>query len=112
MINKRSVITAAVIILFGISLSVNAGAAEAPPANTYSGDFWSRSTLTGDWGGVRNDLAKKGVTFDLSLTQVYQGIVERRQEEGLGVRRPRRPQHSCRHTETRLVARRVPHGGG
>ncbi len=48
MANKRSVIIAAVIILFGISLSVNAGAAEAPPANTYSGDFWSRSTLTGD----------------------------------------------------------------
>ena len=48
MANKRSVIIAAVIILFGISLSVNARAAEAPPASTYSGDFWSRSTLTGD----------------------------------------------------------------
>jgi porin len=75
MANKRSVIIAAVIILFGISLIVNARAAEAPPASTYSGDFWSRSTLTGDWGGVRNDLAQKGVTFDLSLTQAYQGIV-------------------------------------
>ena len=75
MINKRSVIAAA-IILFGILLSVNAGAEEAPPASTYSGDFWSRSTLTGDWGGVRNDLAQKGVTFDLSLTQIYQGIVD------------------------------------
>jgi porin len=41
----------------------------------YSGDFWSRSTLTGDWGGVRNEWAKKGVTFDLSLTQIGQGIV-------------------------------------
>jgi porin len=75
MTHKRSVIIAAVIILFGISLSVNAGAQETPPANAYSGDFWSRSTLTGDWGGARNDLAKKGVTFDLSLTQAYQGIV-------------------------------------
>jgi porin len=75
MANKRSVIIVAVIILFGISLSVHAGAQETPPANTYSGDFWSRSTLTGDWGGARNDLAKKGVTFDLSLTQAYQGIV-------------------------------------
>ena len=76
MMHGRSVITAAVIILFGLSLSLNAGAAEAPPDSTYSGDFWSRSTLTGDWGGVRNDLAQKGVTFDLSLTQIYQGIVD------------------------------------
>jgi porin len=75
MAHKRLVVVAAV-ILFGILLSINAGAAETPPAGTYSGDFLSRSTLTGDWGGVRNDLAKKGVTFDLSLTQIYQGVVD------------------------------------
>ena len=75
MTHKRSVIAVAVIVLFGISLSVKAWAQEISSANPYSGDFWSRSTLTGDWGGVRNDLAKKGVTFDLSLTQVYQGIL-------------------------------------
>jgi porin len=40
----------------------------------YSGGFLNRSTLTGDWGGIRNDLAKKGVTFDLNLTQVEQGV--------------------------------------
>ena len=72
----RSVIAAAVIVLFGIVLSVNGGAEETPPVGTYSGDFWSRSTLTGDWGGARNDLAKKGITFDLSLTQAYQGNVD------------------------------------
>ena len=42
---------------------------------TYSGDFWTRSTLAGDWGGARNDLAKKGVTFDLNLTQIGQGNI-------------------------------------
>jgi porin len=42
----------------------------------YSGDLLTRSTLTGDWGGARNDLAKKGVTFDLNLTQVEQGVVD------------------------------------
>ena len=73
--NKRSVFAVIIIVLFGISLNVKARAQETPPANPYSGNFWSRSTLTGDWGGVRNDLAKKGVTFDLSLTQVYPGIV-------------------------------------
>ena len=76
MAHKRSVIAAAVIILFGVVLSVNAWAQETPPANTYAGDFWSRSTLTGDWGGARNGLAKKGIAFDLSLTQAYQGIVD------------------------------------
>ena len=29
----------------------------------------------GAWGGVRNDLAARGTTFDLSLTQITQGIV-------------------------------------
>jgi len=42
----------------------------------YSGDFLKRSTLTGDWGGARNDLAKKGVTFDLNLVLTEQGVVE------------------------------------
>jgi porin len=72
---KRCTMIIAVMLLLGISLSVEIQAQETAPANPYSGDFWSRSTLTGDWGGTRNDLAKKGVTFDLSLTQVYQGII-------------------------------------
>ena len=42
----------------------------------YSGDILTRSTLTGDWGGARNDLAKKGVTLDLNLTQVMQGVAD------------------------------------
>jgi porin len=74
MIQKRTVIVAAV-LLFGIVFGVNAVAQETSPSKPYSGDFWSRSTLTGDWGGARNNLAEKGITFDLSLTQAYQGIV-------------------------------------
>jgi phosphate-selective porin len=49
--------------------------AKSPSHGPYSGDLWKRSTLTGDWGGFRNELAAKGVTVDLNLTQVYQGIV-------------------------------------
>lgn len=56
-------------------LTTSALAEEQAPVNPYSGDFWSRSTLTGDWGGVRNDLAAKGATFDLSLTQITQGVI-------------------------------------
>jgi porin len=33
-----------------------------------------RSQLTGDWGGARSFLQKKGVTFDLEWTQFYQGL--------------------------------------
>jgi porin len=61
----------------GQSTEKPASMAEAKPSpqGPYSGDIWHRSTLTGDWFGVRNDLAAKGITFDMSLTQVYQGVV-------------------------------------
>jgi porin len=44
------------------------------PIPDYTGDFWNRSTLTGDWGGLRTDLAKKGFTVDSNLTQVGQTV--------------------------------------
>lgn len=64
-----------IIFLFSLFLVAQAGAEEAAPARTYSGDLWTRSTLTGDWGGLRNDLAEKGATFDMSLTQVGIGLI-------------------------------------
>ena len=54
-------------------LSVLARADNAP--RIYSGDIWNRTTLTGDWGGARNELAAKGVTADLDVTQIEQGVV-------------------------------------
>lgn len=41
----------------------------------YTGDFWSRSALLGDFGGTRQEWANNGVTIDASLTQVAQGVV-------------------------------------
>jgi porin len=70
----------AIIFLLGILLNTQVFAQEE--FQTYSGDLWSRSTLTGDWGGVRNDLAKKGVTFDLGLTQIGQGDIKGGKEIG------------------------------
>ena len=52
-----------------VTIASSAFAEEKDAAKTYSGDFWSRSTLTGDWGGTRNEWAAKGVTFDINLTQ-------------------------------------------
>jgi porin len=76
----------AVAMCFAAVLSLSAGPAVADDENAsgdatadatpYSGDFFSRSTLTGDWFGVRNDLAARGITIDASLTQVGQGVVE------------------------------------
>jgi porin len=80
MMRFTKVITA--LFLFGMSLGENSGAADAAPRNPYSGDLWTRSTLSGDWGGLRNDLLAKGVTIDLSLTQAAQGIVHGGKDTG------------------------------
>lgn len=84
--------TQTMMILAGIAAISTAGhslaqqtaeAAPAAPAEPegllplvdYTGGMWERSRLSGDWGGSRTDLAKKGVTFDLGWTQVGQGVV-------------------------------------
>jgi len=79
---KTSRIIATLIVLLGISFAALAEAADAPPATPYSGDIWTRSTLSGDWGGLRNELAAKGVTLDMSLTQAAQGIVHGGKDTG------------------------------
>ncbi len=66
-------VTLLTILLIGMGTSTTAQTTSS--TESYSGDFLTRSTLTGDWGGLRNDLAARGVTFDLSLTQVGEGIV-------------------------------------
>jgi porin len=41
----------------------------------YAGDLWSRSTLTGNWGGFRDTMAGKGITLDSDFTQIGQSVV-------------------------------------
>jgi hypothetical protein len=41
---------------------------------TVLGDFWDRTQLTGDWGGRRTDLARRGVFFDVYTTSAYQDL--------------------------------------
>ena len=45
-----------------------------PFGHPYTGDLSSRLRLSGDWWGSRSALADRGLTFDLFLTQFYQGI--------------------------------------
>ena len=79
---KTSGVVGALLFLVVISLLVKLEAQEAPPATPYSGNFWQRSTLTGDWGGLRNELAARGVTLDMSLTKAAQGIVHGGKDTG------------------------------
>jgi porin len=51
-----------------------AQAEEAPEASTYGGSLGSRSTLSGSWGGVRDQWAAKGITFGLDATYTLQGV--------------------------------------
>jgi porin len=43
------------------------------PLKDYSGDFWNRPNLLGDFGGKRNELAEKGITFETWVTQPFMG---------------------------------------
>ena len=72
---KRSRIIGTIVFLIAVSFGAKLEAQEATPKDPYSGDLWNRSTLTGDWGGFRNELAAKGVTIDMNITQVGQGVV-------------------------------------
>jgi len=42
---------------------------------TVVGDFWHNTQLSGDWGGLRTDLARHGLFFDLYSTSVYQDVM-------------------------------------
>ncbi|UCD30442.1 MAG: carbohydrate porin [Planctomycetota bacterium] len=44
----------------------------AQPASACSGNWCTWPTMTGDWCGVRTDLAEKGITLDIDVTQVFQ----------------------------------------
>jgi hypothetical protein len=72
-----------VIIIMIATLAVSPGDARvygeellsAPVAGT-GGTILDRSTLTGDWWGVRDTLSAHGVAFDVGLTQFYQGVTD------------------------------------
>jgi porin len=48
-------------------------AQQAPSSSVYDLSLLDRSTLTGNWGGAREDLAARGITITPSVTQFYQG---------------------------------------
>jgi porin len=48
--------------------------APPPPPSPYAGSLLERSKLSGDWCGLRDDLAAHGFTFDISSREFYQGV--------------------------------------
>jgi porin len=56
--------------------AVDTDSAATPPVNPYAGDLFTRQRFTGDWLGLRSDLAERGLTFDFFATQFYQGIAQ------------------------------------
>ena len=75
---KTAFVAIIMVILMGIVFNTQSWAEEA----LYSGNFWTRSTMTGDWGGTRNDWAAKGVTFDINLTQTGMSVISGGKNQG------------------------------
>jgi porin len=70
---RRALLAAAVLASL---TAAPVGAQQAPPAGTSNrGALADRSTLTGDWGGARDELARRGISVRSSLTQFYQGVI-------------------------------------
>lgn len=45
------------------------------PGTVVDGGFWNNTQLTGDWGGRRTDLARRGFFFDVYTTSAYQDLM-------------------------------------
>ena len=65
------------IFLVGLIVLAIPSLASAQPyetPDTWGGDIWSRPRLTGDWGGLRDDLAKMGIVLDVDLLATPQDV--------------------------------------
>lgn len=72
-------------VLLGLALLGAPGAASAqlvdvPP--TWGGDFRERPRLTGSWWGLRDELGRKGVVFDVDVLLTPQGVVRGGRDTG------------------------------
>jgi porin len=59
--------------LLGVCRPVTAQPVDVP--DTWGGDLWSRPRLTGSWGGLRDEMGKRGVVFDADLLLTPQGVL-------------------------------------
>ena len=52
------------------------------PVNDYTGTFTERTTLTGDWGGLRQDMLDSGFAVNASLTQAFRVVASGGEKSG------------------------------
>jgi hypothetical protein len=57
-----------------LAVHVPARAQPVPIPPTWGGDLMSRPRGTGDWFGLRDELGKKGIVFDVDLLLTPQGV--------------------------------------
>jgi porin len=61
------------LVMTAVASAASAQPIDVPP--TWGGDLSSRPRLTGSWGGLRDELGKKGVVFDTDLLLTPQDVV-------------------------------------
>ncbi len=72
--NRTSLSLLGSVLLMGLGSTANAlGPVEVP--ETWGGDWSSRPRLTGDWGGVRDEMGKKGVELDANMLLMPGGVM-------------------------------------
>ena len=84
---KKLKAIAAVVLLSALGTPVPLFAQFALPyavPATWGGDLASRPRLTGDWGGVRDELGKKGVVFDADVYWMPQNVASGGRDSGSG----------------------------
>ena len=76
----------ALMVLFGlVLLTALPGLSVAQPVDvppTWGGNFWDRPRLTGSWGGLRDELGKKGVVIDGDILLSPQGVMSGGKDTG------------------------------
>src|SRR4030095_3275117 len=66
--------TRSLTVIFVFMIAASAQAQEPTP--NYGSAVWARPALPGDWGGLRTQLAEKGVTFEVDFGSIVQGVVD------------------------------------
>jgi len=76
----KKVVSLLLAFVFTANLHIKAFAEEVQTSSEspYSepASIWQREKLTGDWWGLRSDLANRGITFDIISSHYYQDIVD------------------------------------
>jgi porin len=78
----RAVCRTALAALIFLGAGSIAAAAEPGQETAYSGDLLTRSTLTGDWDGLRPSLAERGITVKPKVGLFYQGLTSGDGQDG------------------------------